>query len=374
LKLQPEIAEDSDRLRYWLGLHRAPGIGSRTFAALLRYFGSPEAIFRAQPSDWSVIGLKQITIDYLQKPHWERIEEDLRWLNGGERFCLTLEDDRYPALLREIADPPPVLFVLGNLEALSIRQIAMVGSRNPSPSGQTIARELAGALVRAGFGIVSGLALGIDAASHRGALDAGGITLAVAGTGLDHVYPRQHRQLAEEIVRHQGALVAEFPPGTLPIASNFPRRNRIISGLSWGTVVVEAALKSGSLITARLALEQGREVFAVPGSVFSPLSKGCHELIKNGAKLVQAVEDVLEEFEMRLFTPSNAFDSKVKPMSEGEEEHLTLLKYIAYDPTSVDTLVAVTGNSPEYLAAMLLLLELQGYIASAPGGCYFRIK
>jgi DNA processing protein len=364
--------ESPENLRYWLGLHRAPLVGSRSFSTLLKRFGTPQAVFSAGPADWAAAGLRDNTVGYLRNPDWQRVTEDLEWLRGDGRHCLTLADHRYPALLREIADPPPVLFVVGNPEVLAVRQIAMVGSRNPSPSGQRAARELSAALARSGFGITSGLALGIDAASHWGVLDAGGVTIAVAGTGLDQVYPRQHQKLAEAIVRYNGALVSEFSPGTSPMASNFPRRNRIISGLAWGTVVVEAAPKSGSLITARLAVDQGREVFAVPGSIYSPLSRGCHDLIRDGAKLVQGVEDILEEFEMR--GSSRSGDSSATAVVEENETHLRLLKYIAYDPTSVDTLVAATGDSPEDISATLLSLELQGYVASTPGGCYFRIK
>ena len=363
---------DSGELRYWLALHRAPLIGSRRFALLLSHYGNPRAVFEAHPDEWAAIGIPQKTIDYLRNPDWRSVAGDLNWLNGDQRHCLTLDDARYPALLREIPDPPPLLFVEGDPAALSLRHIAMVGSRGPSPTGRKTAHEFAKALVPAGFGVASGLALGIDAAGHRGALDSGGVTVAVAGTGPDQVYPRQHQALAREIIARQGAMVSEFPPGTEPKAGNFPRRNRIISGLSLGTLVVEAATQSGSLITARLALEQGREVFAVPGSIYSPLSRGCNDLIKEGAKLVQSIGDIVEEF-----TPvvaSNRRECPPIPLPLGNEPHCALLKCIAYDPTSVDTLVAVTGDSPESIASMLLLLELQGYVESAPGGCYVRIK
>jgi len=359
-------------LRYWLALHRAPLIGSRRFGLLLSHFGSPRAVFEAGAERWEEIRVPQRTIDYLRDPDWKAVAGDLGWLNRPERHCLTLDDPRYPALLKEIPDAPPLLFVEGSTEALSLRHVAVVGSRNPSPSGRKAAQYLAKGLAKAEFGIVSGLATGIDAAGHRGALEAGGVTVAVFGTGLDRVYPRQHRDLAGEIVARRGALISEFTPGTEPLAANFPRRNRIISGLSLGVLVVEAAAQSGSLITARMALEQGREVFAVPGSIYSPVSRGCNDLIKDGAKLVQSVSDITEEF-----GPSpwpEARESAPIPAPEEDAPHWTLLKFIAYDPTSVDTLVAATGNPAESIASMLLMLELQGYVESAPGGGYIRIK
>lgn len=368
-----DLFSDVDPLRFWLALHRAPLIGSRRFASLLEHFGSPEKVFTADPAAWTAINVPERTIAYFQKPDWRAVEADLAWLNSGpKRHCLILDDPRYPTLLREIADPPPLLFVEGDPDTLTGRHLAMVGSRSPSPYGRKTAHDLAKALIGEGFGVVSGLAQGIDYAAHRGALDAGGITLAVAGTGPDQVYPRQHRALAEEIVIKGGALISEFPPGTEPRAGNFPRRNRIISGLSLGTLVVEAAPQSGSLITARLALEQSREVFAVPGSIHSPLSRGCNELIKQGAKLVQGVADIVDEFAFG--HSQTARELPPIPLPEGDEPHWALLKCIAYDPTSVDTLVAVTGQSPESIAALLLPLELQGYVESAPGGCYIRVK
>jgi DNA processing protein len=362
----------SGELRYWLALRRAPLIGSRRFGLLISRFGSPAGVLDADPAEWAEFGVPEKTIDYLRNPDWRAVASDLQWLTGSGRHCLTLDDPRYPAPLREIADPPPLLFVEGDPAALSLRHVAVVGSRNPSSAGRKTAHELAQGLAASGFGVVSGLALGIDAASHRGALDVGGVTVAVAGTGPDQVYPRQHRALAQEISSRRGAVISEFLPGTEPAAGNFPRRNRIISGLSLGALVVEAAAQSGSLITARLALEQGREVFAVPGSIYSPLARGCNELIQQGAKLVMGVGDIVEEF-----GPAASSGPQARlpiPLPEADEPHWALLKCIAYDPTSVDTLVAVTGESPESIASMLLLLELQGYVEAAPGGCYVRSR
>lgn len=366
------LSRNRGDLRWWLALQRAPSIGSKSFIGLLDRFGSPEAVFRSDPQVWRDAGLGDRTKAWLGNPDWSAVDKDLAWLDNPNCHCLLLDDPLYPPLLREIPDPPPLLFVVGTPSALTFRHIAVVGSRNPTFSGRQIAKELSSALAREGLGVVSGLALGIDAAGHRGALEVGGTTVAVAGCGPDRIYPPQHRNLAAEIVRNQGALVSEFTPGTEPLAGNFPRRNRIISGLCIGTLVIEAAEQSGSLITARLALEQGREVFAVPGSIYSPLARGCNDLIKQGAKLVQTVGDILEEF---AFRPQAVLPVRAEPEPvHSKDGHLGLLKYVAYDPTSVDTLVAATGNGPEFIAAMLLLLELEGYVASAPGGCYIRLK
>lgn len=361
-----------EHLRYWLALHRAPRVGGRAGRLLLEFFGDPQAVFSESAATLAEVGLKPETIHWLQNPSWDAVERDLRWLESDGHHCLTLSDPDYPGLLLEIPDPPLMLFVAGKPDTLACRQIAVVGSRNPSPSGEGMARELARALAFAGCGVTSGLAIGIDAAAHRGALEGRGLTLAVAGTGLDQVYPSRHFALAEEIQAAGGALVSEFPLGTPPQASNFPRRNRVISGLAQGTLVVEAALRSGSLITARLALEQGREVFAVPGSVNNPMARGCNQLIKQGAKLVEGVDDILEEFGWRGVIPDDRAAAANRPLDA--DKCAWLLKYIAYDPTSVDTLVAATGRTPDAILATLLRLELQGHIFSTSGGCYCRVK
>jgi DNA processing protein len=367
------LAQSDNELHYWLALLRAPRVGSHTFNALLERFGSPARVLAEPLEALTALGLGESTVAWLRNPDWAAIDEELRWLAAPDRHCLTLEDDAYPPLLREIPDPPPLLFVRGHANALACRQFAIVGSRNPSPTGEKLARDFAKALTDAGFAITSGLALGIDAASHRGALDGAGITLAVAGTGLDQVYPARHLALAEEILAQGGALISEFPIGTAPQAGNFPRRNRIISGLSVGVLVVEAALRSGSLITARMALEQGREVFAMPGSIHNPLSRGCNALIKQGAKLVESVTDILEELGAAVSSATPAARSR-QPEDRLDEEYQALLKYIAYDPTSVDTLITATGSTPEAISSMLMLLELQGYIHTTSGGGYCRTK
>jgi DNA processing protein len=361
-----------EKLRYSLALLRARGVGPRNYAALVERFGSAELALAAPAAALAGLGLGKDAVASLKQPDWGRVEADLRWLESPRSHCLDRADPAYPALLAEIADPPPLLFVQGAVAALSDRQLAVVGSRNPSPLGEKHARDFARALVEAGLAVTSGLALGVDGAAHRGALAGGGVTLAVAGTGLDQVYPRSHQALAESIVEQGGALVSEFPTGTPPQASNFPRRNRIISGLSLGVLVVEAALKSGSLITARMASEQGREVFALPGAINNPLGRGCNFLIKQGAKLTEAVDDILEEFSFASLA-GERLPARQTGGGEIDAECHQLLKYIAYAPTSVDTLVAATGNAPEAIASLLLALELQGHIVSADGG-YSRIR
>lgn len=359
-------------LRSWLALLRAPGIGSKRFALILERFGSARACLDAKPPDWVAAGIPDRALESLSAPDWERIDSDLRWAGEPGNFCIDWEHPRYPTLLREIADAPPVLFVRGDPTVLSVSQLAIVGSRNPSPAGRQTAERFAFELAAQGLAITSGLAIGIDAAAHRGALEAQGLTIGVAGTGPDLVYPTQHRELNDRILANGGAVVSEFPPGTRASASNFPRRNRIISGLARGTLVVEAAAQSGSLITARQALEQNRDVFAVPGSIYSPLSLGCNALIKEGAKLVQSVADIVEDLRF-LPAPPGRSDAPAVATS-ADETSLSLLKFVAYDPTSVDTLVAATGKTPEFIASMLVLLELQGLVASVPGGCYVRLR
>jgi DNA processing protein len=261
--------------------------------------------------------------------------------------------------------------VRGNIALLTLPQIAIVGSRNPSTSGKQTAFEFAKSLSHCGFVITSGLALGIDAASHEGALSVGGFTIAVAGTGLDRVYPARHKDLATEIV-NKGAMVSEFPPGTTAKANHFPRRNRIISGLSQGLLVVEAAKQSGSLITARMALEQNREVFAIPGSIHNPLARGCNALIREGAKLVETTQDILEE--LNQYNQQDTELSVTPMQSILDLAQQTLLNRVLFSPTSIDDLVAESGEPVETLSSMLLILELQGYLEATAGGCYVRIK
>ncbi|MDD2762304.1 MAG: DNA-processing protein DprA [Methylomonas sp.] len=357
-------------IKFWLALVRIPGVGPRAVQHLLGHF-SIEQLFQASRGSLSDIGLNDKLIDAIQHPPWELVEQDLEWLACPENAALTIADDDYPAQLKEIPDAPPLLFVKGDLKLLNQAQIAMVGSRNPSTVGLQTAVEFAEAIAAAGYVVTSGMALGIDAASHQGALNVGGHTIAVAGTGLDRVYPARHKQLATEIAA-TGALVSEFPPGTVAKAGHFPRRNRIISGLCQGLLVVEAAQQSGSLITARLALEQNREVFAIPGSIHNPLARGCNALIRQGAKLVETVDDIFEE----LGQYNQSFKCIVSQLDQTalDLEQQNLLKLIPYSPITVDNLVQESGYSVEMVSSMLLFLELQGYIAAAAGGSYYRIQ
>lgn len=356
---------------YWLALLRAPGIGPSTFATLLDHFKSPRAVFESGAAARRACGLLGApALDYVQKPDWDTVEHDLAWLAQPGRAVLTLLDAAYPALLREISDPPPLLFVHGDASCLAEAQLAIVGSRNPTPTGGETAFAFARHLAGAGLTITSGLALGIDAAGHRGALAGGGRTVAVLGCGLDRIYPVRHRELAQEIAA-RGAVISEYPPGTAPLPQHFPRRNRIISGLSLGTLVVEAALRSGSLITARCAAEQGREVFAIPGSIHNPLARGCHALLRQGAKLVETAQDILEELGPLAFVAATASE-EVAEREEFDGEYRKILESLGFEPTSIDTLVERTGLTAEAVSSMLLILELRGHIASAAGGLYSR--
>lgn len=312
----------------------------------------------------------------LKKPDWQLVEQDLLWLASPDRYVLKLDDPRYPTLLKEIPDPPPLLFVQGDINCLQDWQLAIVGSRNPSASGRDSAFEFARYLASGGLHICSGLADGIDAAAHKGALAGGGKTIAVVGTGLDRVYPAKNRELAHQIAG-QGAIVSEFPLGTPPLAENFPRRNRIISGLSLGTLVVEAALRSGSLITARMAMEQGREVFAMPGSIHNPLARGCHQLIREGVKLVETAEHILEElgalaeFAQITELPTDSQQSS-HPVND-DAEYQQLFEHLGFDPIHIDELISRSGLTADAVSSMLLLLELQGRVNALPGGKYTRI-
>ena len=277
-------------------------------------------------------------------------------------------------MLKEIADPPSILYVQGDIELLSQWKIAIVGSRNPSRSGRDTAFEFGCFLAQGDIAICSGMAMGIDAAAHQGALSGRGKTIAVVGTGLDRIYPAKHRDLAHDIVEN-GLMISEFPLGTPPRPENFPRRNRIISGLSLGTLVVEAATKSGSLITARQALEQGREVFAIPGSIHNPLARGCHQLIREGAKLVETASDIIEELGAlaAVSLPTAASFEADKSDHELDGDYQVLLDCLAYDPIEVDSLIQQSGLTADAVSSMLLLLELQGQVESLPGGRYVRV-
>jgi DNA processing protein len=345
-------------------------LGCRTFLKILDK-SCPEQIFIDSNAALTALGLKTNIVAAIQSFDWNLIEPDLAWLEQPNNDVITLLDPLYPPQLKETYDPPPLLFLRGNKHLLSRPQIAIVGSRNPSREGRQIAYEFSYSLAQDGFTITSGLALGIDAASHEGALKATGHTVAVAGTGLDRVYPASHKALATEIVTH-GVMVSEFPPGTVAKASNFPRRNRIISGLCLGLLVVEAARESGSLITARLALEQNREVFAIPGSIHNPLARGCNALIREGATLVETTEDIFKE--LNQYNQLYSINPTLNNQTELDLAQQKLLNLVMFSPTSVDILVDESGYSAEVVSSMLLILELYGYISAAPGGGYLRTK
>jgi len=367
---------DERELTALLALLHAPGLGVRRIRELLSELASARAATALTPAELRQRGLGEVTLDALRSPDTSRIERGLAWLRRAGNSVLVEGDPGYPERLRELTDAPPVLFVVGDPEILSLPQLAIVGSRNPSPEGRANALEFAAHLGGRGLVITSGLAEGIDTAGHQGALRAGAPTVAVAGTGPDRVYPAGNRELAHRIAA-DGALVSEFAPGTPPVAGNFPRRNRIISGLSLGVLVVEAARRSGSLITARFAMEQGREVFAIPGSIHNPLARGCHQLIRDGAKLVETADDILEELASQLRLPPPPDGPPGRPAEPApeppDEDYRKLLESMGYGPVSVDELVRRTALTPESVSSMLLLLELQGHVASAPGALYRRI-
>lgn len=349
-------------LAAWLHLTLAPGIGGETQRRLLAAFGPPENIFAAgRLAVRSVVGNKaDLLLDFAPG---ERIEQALAWAEQANQHILTLADAAYPQRLLEIPDPPSLVYLRGDPALLQAPAIGVVGSRNATPQGLRNAEQFSRALAGQGWCIVSGLALGIDAAAHRGALAAGGDTIAVIGTGADRIYPASNRELAQAI-SERGAILSEFPLGTPAAAANFPRRNRLIAGLARGVLVVEAATGSGSLITARLAGEQGREVFAIPGSIHSPLARGCHQLIRQGAKLVETAADILEE----LAIPAPPMG--LAPVEEGAHPVLAAL---GHDPCGLDDLVERCGLSADKLLTELLGLELGGRIAVLPGNRYQRI-
>lgn len=357
----------------WLALLRVPGLGALGIGALIERLGSPEAAFDASDEALAACGLRVGARAALRKSDWNSIRPDLDWLDAPGHHCITMRDAAYPRLLAETAGAPPVLFVDGDPGVLSEPQLAVVGSRNPSPDGLIQARAFAKDLCAYGIVVTSGLAAGIDGAAHQAALDAGGRTIAVLGTGVDRIYPERHRHLAASI-RERGALVSEFPVGAAPRAEYFPRRNRILSGLAMGTLVVEATQRSGSLITARCCAEQGRELFAIPGSIRNPLAKGCHRLIRDGAKLTETIEDILEELSPLAVV---VMKGAVAPAGEApcaDPEHARVLAEMGFAPISLDDLCIRSGLSAAQLSAVLLLLEMENRVISVPGGLYLRCK
>lgn len=362
---------DADEFAAWFRLLETPGIGRDCARRLLAAFGSAAGVLQAsQAARRQVVAAPLAQALDREPEHFsQRLRAAADWLAGGElRRVLYLGDEAYPALLLQTPDPPLLLYLQGDVALLQRRSLAIVGSRNASAQGLDNARAFARHLSQRGWAIASGLAIGIDAAAHEGGLDGDGGTLAVVGTGLDRVYPARHRALAHRIAA-AGLLVSEFAPGTPPLPENFPMRNRIIAGLSRGTLVVEAALQSGSLITARQAAEYGREVFAVPGSIHSPLSRGCHMLLRQGAKLVEGAEDILEELHSGATAAAQADTAAATGSDDGDDP---LLQALGHDPVTLDALCARTGWSAQDLSAKLLELELDERVARLPGGLYQR--
>jgi len=322
-------------------------------------------------------GLGRPALDWLARPDEALLDADQAWLGQSGHHLLTPDHPAYPASLRDLSAPPPWLYARGDLDLLGPPGLAIVGSRNPTPAGRGTAREFAAELAAAGLVIVSGLASGVDAAAHEGALDVQGMTIAVCGTGLDRIYPARNRELGLRIAE-QGLLLSQFNLGTPARPGHFPQRNRVIAGLTLGTLVVEAARQSGSLITARLAAETGRDVFAIPGSVHNPLARGCHRLIRDGAKLVEQAADVLEEIAPRLIVPQHMTkpptDGPQEDAQELDEEYQMLLKAVGFEPTPVDQIVAESGLTAAAVSSMLLVLELEDHVSPAPGGGYMRTR
>lgn len=382
---------ERDELSAWLRLLLTPGVGSSAGRKLLARFGLPQQIFQQTAAQLETCVSTKQAESLLRTPDnlADRVNTTREWLahNPQQRHVLTLGDPRYPATLLDTEDPPLLLYALGQAAHLqqgwagsASSRIAVVGSRNPTAQGVANARQFSQTLAQAGLTVVSGLALGIDGAAHEGALDGAAegqlATIAIVGTGLDRVYPKAHFQLAHRIAQ-QGLLISEYHLGTPPLSENFPKRNRIISGLSQATLVVEAALKSGSLITARMAVEQGKDVFAIPGSIHATQARGCHALIKQGAKLVESAQDILEEFELptelKFARDSGAADAdSMEPQGLSGIER-SLLDALAFEPAGLDALQARTGLDTHTLQALLMGLELQGHVARLPGSLFQRL-
>jgi DNA processing protein len=364
LEATPTIRDDT---LAWLRLTLVPGVSNAAQRALLQAFASPQAVLAASPEEVARIANDLVAKRLCEGPAPGLVDATLRWLTGPRCHLLAMGDDAYPRALLEIHDPPVVLYARGRVELLNSPAVAIVGSRNATPQGLRDAEEFARALSDAGLAIVSGLALGIDAAAHRGGLAGAGSSIAVMGTGPDRVYPKRNRDLANQLAQ-DGCLISEFATGTPPLGANFPQRNRMISGLSRGVLVVEAALQSGSLNTAHSALDQGRDVFAVPGSIHSALSKGCHRLLKQGAKLVESADDVLEEFGL-----ATAGGAPKESPPDCAVQRDPLLEEMGFAPASIDLLSQRTGLDAAKLAAHLSRLEVAGRVRALPGGWFQRV-
>lgn len=375
---------DRDELRAWVTLLRAPGLGSVGLRALLGEAGSARAACAGIRKWQQLVPLERTALDWIERPDPARIEADLEWLSQPRHRLLVWTEDDFPPQLESIGQPPAALFVAGDPALLLLPQVAIVGARSATAQGLATARDFARTLARTGLTITSGMADGIDGAAHAGALDAGSATIAVVGTGPDLVYPRKHRELAKNIAEH-GAIVSEFSPGVEARPDHFPRRNRLIAGLALGTLVIEASLRSGSLITARLAAEAGREVFALPGSIHSPLAKGCNRLIRDGARLVETAAEVVEglapaaralgaDLQARLAAddrpaqPADAMGGRLQ-----DPDYAALVAALGDAPAALDELVQRTGLATAAVSSMLLMLELDGTIAPAGNGRWQRL-
>lgn len=357
-----------NNLPYFLALNRMDKVGPRTVAKLYKRWPDLHQMFQLSALELEQADLPPLLAKKISSFDMEQIQADLHWLNAAEdHHLLTWDSPDYPALLKEITDPPIVLYAKGQLSAFLQPQLAIIGSRNPSITGINNSYAFAKAIAVQGVTIVSGLALGIDAQAHFGCLDAGGQTIAVMGTGIDCVYPRRHAKLAEQITQ-KGLILSEFPLKSPPTSGHFPRRNRIISGLSLCILVIEAAIRSGSLITARMALEQNRDVLAIPGSIHNPLARGCHHLLQQGAKLVTSVTDVFDE--LRIEPQQRMID---KPIFSLASENENLVKFIGFEMTTVDQIILRSGYTVEQVMSELAELELKGAVSAVPGG-YMRCE
>jgi DNA processing protein len=372
-QLDSRIAEDRFA---WITLTRAPGLDAPSLSTALETLGGAGGLIGASDSLRARAGISEAAREFLRSAAAGPTPLEVAWAEQPSHHILPFTDPRYPRLLRPPAQPI-ALYVAGNVDALSDPQLSMVGSRNPTAQGRDTAFAFAEYLAQRGLAITSGMAEGIDTAAHRGALAAQGLTIAVLGTGLDITYPRNNADLERQI-EERGALVSEFPLGTPPRRGNFPQRNRIIAGLSLGTLVVEAARRSGSLITARFAGEQGREVFAIPGSIHNPLSRGCHQLIRQGAKLTETADDILSELNFSAFFAGAS--AAVAPAESAanlepgmDNDHKILLDALGFDPVDLDALIVRTGFKAEAVSSMMLILELEGHVQAAPGGRYSRV-
>ncbi|MBC6413700.1 MAG: DNA-protecting protein DprA [Chromatiales bacterium] len=367
-------------IKAWLIVSQAPGLGTLKFHTLLKQIGTPEQIIESSESKLLKAGLEKKTVDFIKNPPDEKITQNLVWASAPNHEIRTLFCRQYPEQLKQIKDAPPLLYIKGNEKLLKEPQIAVVGCRQPTPGGRANAKKIASSLAKAGIMVTSGMAAGIDAVAHESAMQYGP-TAAVVATGPDKIYPAKNKPLAERIA-NQGVLISEFAVGTAPVRSNFPRRNRIISALSFGVVVIEATLRSGALITARIAVEQGKDVFAVPGSIQNPKAQGCHHLIKQGAKLVEKVEDILFELQSQLEWHLKEKDTTETMNKKGYATdkqvelkglHKNILEAMGYDPVDVDTVVARCGLPVHTVSAAMLTLEMENYVDS-DNGVYTRLR